>query len=42
MPKKIETKKIDYNIEYAHIYSNDFFGKNKNKALRNYTKLSKD
>lgn len=34
MPKKTETKKVDYNIEYAHIYSDEFFGKEQEESVK--------
>lgn len=41
MPKKTETKKVDYNIEYAHIYSNEFFGKEQKESIKELHKAIK-
>lgn len=41
MPKKIKTKKIDYNIEYAHIYSDEFFGKEHKESVKELHKAIK-
>jgi hypothetical protein len=33
MSEKIEDKKVDYNIEYAHIYTDESFGKEHRKSI---------